>query len=471
MTRISRRLLADALRVADFLTVIAAGGIAFLLYVVHFLDAAYQNIYYLTATAVAAGVYLAIAYALEAYRYDRLSDLSYLVRRSMAALGSMALIWLIVAFATKTTEFWSRGWVLIWLGCSLVMLIAWRVTLAVAIRHWRSAHRWQDRIVLVGATEIAARLVQDIRQRGADDAEIVGVFDERGSSRNPDMKGMPVFGNVEALLEFTRYNYVDCVVVALPWSNEERILRLSEKLSVLPVDINVAFPTQTLHHRIRGWDSAYGVPLMQIAARPLTDRQVFLKRLEDVVLTSIIAVAVAPVLLLVALAIKIESRGPILFRQPRHGFNNTTFDIYKFRTMFVDKGDVSGRERTRVNDPRVTRVGRFLRRWSIDELPQLLNVLRGEMSLIGPRPHPVGMRAADADYREVVANYAARHRMRPGITGWAQVAGFRGEAETIEKARRRVEFDLEYIANWSLLFDARILALTLVAVIGGKGAY
>jgi Undecaprenyl-phosphate glucose phosphotransferase len=471
MKPVSRRLLADALRLADVIAIIAAGGLAFLIYVVGVLDAGWLNTYYLTATTVAAGVYLAIAQALRCYRYERLADLSYMTQRALGALGAMGMIWLVVGFATRTTEFWSRGWTLLWLVVCVLHLIILRLGLAVAISHWRQKRRWQDRIVIVGATDIAEGIVAEIRERGAADAEIVGVFDERQGPRRPALAGLPMIGDIDSLLEFTRTHHVDCVIMALPWSSEDRILRLSETLGVMPVDINLAFPTQTLHRRFRDSVSAYGVPLMQIGSRPLTDRQVFVKRLEDIVLGWLIVAAISPFLLLTAIVIKLESRGPVLFRQPRHGFNDTIFNIYKFRTMYVDRGDATGKARTTRNDPRVTRIGRFLRRWSIDELPQLFNVLRGEMSLIGPRPHPVGMLAADSDYRQVVANYAARHRMKPGITGWAQVAGFRGETETIEKAKRRVDLDLEYIAHWSPLFDIRILLLTAATVISGKGAY
>ncbi len=471
MKPVSRRLLADALRLIDTMSIVSAGGVAFTIYVVGVLDAAWLNTYYLTATLVAAGMYVAIAQAFRAYRYERLADLSYSTRRALAALGAMAVIWLLVGFATRTTEFWSRAWTVMWLVLCALALLAVRLGLAVAITRWRRERRWQDRIVIVGATDIAERLVQDIRAQGAPDAEIVGVFDERHGPRRPGLAGLPMIGDLDSLIEFSRTHHVDCVIVALPWSSEERIERLSEKLGVMPVDINLAFPTERLHRRFRDWVSAYGVPLMQIGAKPLTDRQVFVKRVEDLALGLLITVAASPILLSAAIAIRLESRGPVLFRQPRHGFNDTVFNIYKFRTMHVDRADPSGRARTTRNDPRVTRVGRFLRRWSIDELPQLFNVIKGDMSLIGPRPHPVGMLAADSDYRAAVANYAARHRMKPGITGWAQVAGYRGEAETIEKAKRRVDLDLEYIAHWSPLFDVRILLLTAATVISGKGAY
>jgi Undecaprenyl-phosphate glucose phosphotransferase len=397
--------------------------------------------------------------------------LTYMTQYALTALGLMAIAWLLVAFLSKTTEVWSRGWIVLWLALSAASLIALRVALALAVSHWRRTRRWQDRIVLVGATDIAERLTIDVKEHGAADAEIVGVFDERQGTRSGPLAGLPVFGDLDSLLEFTRNKHVDCVVIALPWTSEERIIRLAERLSILPVDIHIAFPTHTLHRHFRSWDSAYGVPLMQIGTRPLTDRQVFVKRVEDLAFGLVITVVASPILLLAALAIGLESRGPILFRQPRNGFNDTVFDIYKFRTMYMDRADPTGVARTVRDDPRVTRVGRFLRRWSIDELPQLFNVLKGDMALIGPRPHPVGMRAANAEYRTVVANYAARHRMKPGITGWAQVAGYRGEAMTVETARKRVEFDLEYIAKWSLLFDLRILLLTAITVITGKGAY
>jgi Undecaprenyl-phosphate glucose phosphotransferase len=457
--------------VADLIAIIGSGGIAYLGYVVAVLEVTTLNAQYLAVTTVAAGVYVGIAYALSAYRYDRLADLTYMVQYTLTALGLMAIAWLFVGFLTKTTELWSRGWIVLWLGFSAVSLMALRVWVVLAVAHWRRARRWQDRIVIVGATDIAERLIQDVKEHGAADAEIVGVFDERDGLRSGPLADLPVFGDLDSLLDFTRTHRVDCVIIALPWTSEERIIRLAERLSVLPVDIHIAFPTQSLHRHFKAWGGAYGVPLMQVGSRPLTDRQVFVKRFEDIAFGLLITALVSPVLLLAALAIRLESRGPALFLQPRNGFNDTVFNIYKFRTMYMDRSDPTGVDRTVRDDPRVTRVGRFLRRWSIDELPQLFNVLKGDMSLIGPRPHPVGMRAANAEYRKVVANYAARHRMKPGITGWAQVAGYRGEATTVETAKKRVEFDLEYIAKWSLLFDLRILLLTAITVIGGKGAY
>jgi exopolysaccharide biosynthesis polyprenyl glycosylphosphotransferase len=196
-----------------------------------------------------------------------------------------------------------------------------------------------------------------------------------------------------------------------------------------------------------------------------------LKAIEDKALSAVLLFFLAPLLLLVALAIKLDSPGPVLFRQKRYGFNNHLIGVYKFRTMHHHLRDEKAEKLVTRGDPRITRVGAFLRKTSIDELPQLLNVLKGEMSIVGPRPHALSAKAADRLYEEVVAEYAARHRVKPGITGWAQVMGWRGETDTVEKIQKRVEHDLYYIENWSLAFDFKILVLTFFALLKPENAY
>lgn len=196
-----------------------------------------------------------------------------------------------------------------------------------------------------------------------------------------------------------------------------------------------------------------------------------LKGLQDRLLALIGVVVLSPLLLLTAIAIKLESKGPVFFKQKRFGFNNLEIEVLKFRSMYVDRQDESGAQRTTKGDPRVTRVGRIIRRTSIDELPQLFNVLRGEMSLVGPRPHATAMRVGDAYYHDAVRGYAARHRVKPGITGLAQVRGLRGEIDTIERAKKRVEYDIYYIENWSPLLDLRIICETLVRLVWDRHAY
>jgi exopolysaccharide biosynthesis polyprenyl glycosylphosphotransferase len=212
-------------------------------------------------------------------------------------------------------------------------------------------------------------------------------------------------------------------------------------------------------------------PLLGIVDRPIKHWSALAKWVEDKVLSTVLLFGFAPAMAIIALLIKLESRGPVLFVQERFGFNNKTIRVLKFRTMYEARSDLSGAERTVRNDPRVTRLGRVLRALSLDELPQLLNVLRGDMSLVGPRAHPIAMRAGDRLYFDAVEDYPYRHRVKPGITGWAQVNGCRGEIDTLEKARGRVAHDLFYIDQWSLWLDAKILVLTLPVLLSRHNAY
>jgi exopolysaccharide biosynthesis polyprenyl glycosylphosphotransferase len=197
---------------------------------------------------------------------------------------------------------------------------------------------------------------------------------------------------------------------------------------------------------------------------------VLVKRIEDVVIAAFGLLVTLPLMLVIALLIKLDSRGPVLFKQKRLGANNLPFDLLKFRSMYVEQTDPLGRQLTRAGDPRVTRVGRFLRMTSLDELPQLINVLRGEMSLVGPRPHALAASAAGIAYAHAISDYPIRHRVKPGITGWAQVNGWRGETTTLEQIRRRVEHDLYYVENWSLSFDLVILGRTVFAILSRANA-
>jgi exopolysaccharide biosynthesis polyprenyl glycosylphosphotransferase len=213
------------------------------------------------------------------------------------------------------------------------------------------------------------------------------------------------------------------------------------------------------------------LPVLSLWQRPIRDLDIVAKEVQDRLLALLALVVLSPVMALTALAIKLESKGPVLFVQQRFGFNNLEIGIYKFRSMYIDQQDVSGAERTTKNDERVTRVGKIIRRLSIDELPQLLNVLRGEMSLVGPRPHATQMRVGDKFYFDAVEGYAARHRVKPGITGLAQVRGLRGEIDGIERAKKRVEYDTYYIDHWSPLLDMRIILETLFIIVWDRNAY
>ena len=284
--------------------------------------------------------------------------------------------------------------------------------------------------------------------------------------------GRAKLGTVDDLVEFARRTRIDLVIFSLPISAEGRILQMLKKLWVLPLDIRLAAHTNKLQFRPRSYSYIGNVPVIDVFDRPIADWDVVMKWLFDKIIGGLLLLASLPVLAVVAIAIKLDSRGPVFFKQKRYGFNNDLIEVYKFRSMYVDKADASASKLVTKDDPRVTRVGRFIRKASLDELPQLFNVVfRGNLSLVGPRPHAVNAKAEARLYAEAVDGYFARHRVKPGITGWAQINGWRGETDTHEKIQKRVEHDLYYIENWSVLLDLFILFRTPVSLLQTENAY
>jgi Undecaprenyl-phosphate glucose phosphotransferase len=341
------------------------------------------------------------------------------------------------------------------------------------VRHWTKQGRLDRRTVVVGADERGESLIDAIVAQRDNDVRIVGVFDDRGDERSPTrIAGRQKLGTVDDLVEFARRTRIDLVIFSLPISAEARILQMLKKLWVLPVDIRLAAHSNKLRFRPRAYSYIGNVPVLDVYDKPITDWDVVTKRLFDRFIGSLLLIAASPVMLLAAIAIKLDSRGPVFFKQKRYGFNNELIEVYKFRSMYVDRCDAAGSVLVTKGDARVTKVGAFLRKTSIDELPQLINVaVKGNLSLVGPRPHAIHAKAENQLYDEAVDGYFARHRVKPGITGWAQVCGWRGETDTQEKIQRRVEHDLYYIENWSVLFDLYILARTPFAVINARNAY
>ena len=299
------------------------------------------------------------------------------------------------------------------------------------------------------------------------------MFDDRGDQRtSASCDGVPKLGTVDDLVEFARRTRVDLVIFSLPISAENRILQMLKKLWVLPLDIRLSAHSNKLRFRPRLYSYIGNVPVLDVFDRPIADWDVVMKWLFDKIVGSLALLCLSPVMALVALAIKLDSKGPVLFKQKRYGFNNELIEVYKFRSMYADRADANATKLVTKDDPRVTRVGRFIRKTSLDELPQLFNVVfTGNLSLVGPRPHAVHAKAEDRLYDEAVDGYFARHRVKPGITGWAQINGWRGETDSHEKIQQRVEHDLHYIENWSILFDIYILARTPFAILRGESAY
>jgi Undecaprenyl-phosphate glucose phosphotransferase len=283
---------------------------------------------------------------------------------------------------------------------------------------------------------------------------------------------VPKLGTVDNLVEFARRTRIDLLLVSLPITAEERVLQMVRKLWVLPVDLRLAAHMNRLRFRPRAYSYIGNVPMLDVFDRPIADWDVVQKWLFDHLVGGLMLIAAAPIMALIALLIKVDSRGPVLFRQKRYGFNNELIEVYKFRSMYAEAADATASRLVSRADPRVTRVGRFIRKTSLDELPQLFNVVfKGNLSLVGPRPHATHAKAANHLYDQVVDGYFARHRVKPGITGWAQINGWRGETDTSEKIQRRVEHDLYYIENWSIFFDLYILAKTPAALVKTESVY
>jgi Undecaprenyl-phosphate glucose phosphotransferase len=402
------------------------------------------------------------------------------------ALGWLQAFGLLLVAATAgvTVRHWGRhdlgfshipsrlgqAWTVTFLVSGLVALVGVRVGWASVRRGLLRGDVVHNRAVVVGAGTLAEAVVARLRADGGSGFEVVGVLDE-GTGGSWSLAGLPLLGTVRALPAVVEREQVDTVVIALSWASAARIDEAIRVASMCPVDIRLAIEPTAAGFLDRPLARVAGVPLLNVDDIPISGRAAVLKRAEDIVLAALALVALAPALALIAVAIKLDTPGPILFRQPRRGFGNRVFDVYKFRSMHADMGDIESARQTSKGDLRVTRVGAFLRAHSFDELPQLINVLRGDMSIVGPRPHALRTTAAGVVLEDALQTYAARHRVKPGITGWAQVNGWRGELDTQEKLTRRVECDLWYIKNWSLLLDLKILARTLLCVVFDTNAY
>ena len=362
---------------------------------------------------------------------------------------------------------------LIFIGCSFVMLLFSRMLLRRLIwRMMRAGHIGQ-RVAIYGADrEITGRVLELLEIERLPHINVIGFADDRKSRVDTSaLEDVPYLGGFENLLGMAQRGQLDQLIVALPLVRDERLKEIVSQLSAGAIDVCI-MPREFLILRDRYRVNYIGsLPVLNVWQQPMRDFDGVLKEVQDRVLAFIGLVLLSPLLIATAIAIKFDSPGPLLFRQKRFGFNNLEIDVLKFRSMYVNQQDATGAERTRKGDPRVTRVGRFIRRFSIDELPQLINVLRGEMSIVGPRPHATEMRVGDSFYYDAVHGYAARHRVKPGITGLAQVRGLRGEIDTMDRARKRVEYDIYYIENWSPLFDMRIILETCIKLVWDRHAY
>jgi Undecaprenyl-phosphate glucose phosphotransferase len=307
--------------------------------------------------------------------------------------------------------------------------------------------------------------------------DLIGFFDDNLLSDDrlgrvpPRIAGVPVLGTTDDMVAMIRANEIDAVLLALPWAAAQRIEDIVRRVATMPVSVGLAPDMVAFQFPHRAVRSLGGLPILQVCEQRLSYWFVLVKRLEDVMLATAMLLLLALPMAAIAIAIKLDTPGPVLFSQRRYGLGNAIFRVHKFRTMHTHLTDADCQQQTVRQDPRLTRVGAVLRRFSLDELPQLFNVLDGEMSIVGPRPHALSTKAEGRLFEDAVATYMARHRVKPGITGLAQVNGWRGETDTLEKIVRRVEHDLYYIGNWSLALDLMIVLRTVKIVYKDANAY
>lgn len=467
--RISPVVVFGLVQALDFLAITLAGYASFVFYLVAINGETAEFGRYGVISLLGAGLYLVLMRQSDAYREVNLFRPTRLWRRSVIVGGAAFAILVGLGFMLKLSSTYSRGWALFWLIFAVIGITALRLGLNVITHSWRRRGLLLRTVAVVGAGTAARDLVARLGVGGEARLRIVGLFDDEAKAGDR-VSGHHVLGNVDDLVSFARRTQVDELIIALPLSDSAAIASIVCRLRALPCDIRLSINAIFSDVPVLGVAADAEEPMLEVAERPLKHWNGTLKWIEDRVIGTVMLLVLAPVMAIIALAIRLDTPGPVIFRQERFGYNNQSFRVFKFRTMHVAAEDASGTRRTVPDDSRVTKVGRVLRRFSLDELPQLFNVLAGEMSLIGPRPHVIGMMAGPLPYNDV-ADYFVRHRVKPGITGWAQVNGSRGEIDTLEKARRRIELDLAYIDNWSLFLDLRILGLTIAVILSGRNAY
>lgn len=377
-----------------------------------------------------------------------------------AALG----VWMTLAMLLKPDTFLPNAMALSGVLAAAALMIVHSLYY-IQVRRLHKTGQLIPTIVMLGATEAARRLIEENAK--SHELNILAIFDDRLSRAPHNIHGVPVVGKIEELIGWDDLPYVDRIVVTLPSLAKDRKKAFVEQVRLLPNRIAfVVDEFESLDHVQQRLTQIAQVGMREITGKPKSGRHTMMKRLMDVSISATLLLLGGPFLLLLALMIKIDSPGPALFKQPRHGFNNRIFHVYKFRSMRNDAADLQAAQQTLAGDARVTKLGRIIRKTSLDELPQLINVLKGEMSLVGPRPHAVGMRTGDIESYKLVEEYAHRHKVKPGMTGWAQINGSRGPLHDAEGVARRVKLDVEYIERSNVVWDFMIMLKTIPCLLG-----
>jgi putative colanic acid biosynthesis UDP-glucose lipid carrier transferase len=387
----------------------------------------------------------------------------------------VAFAWFVVVvaliafgFLTKTSADFSRVAMTIWFVWSPVLMVLVRAMVRTILRELRIRGRNTRTLAVAGSGKLAREVADKVKQEKWMGLDLVGFYDDHeGASRTQTDKSVPLEGNLADLVTKATKGEIDFVYITLPMGDEKKIVGLVDELANTTTSVFLVpdlFVFDLLHS---SWISLDGIPMISVFDTPFYGVDGWLKRFEDIVLDSLILTLISIPMLVIAIAIKLTSPGPVIFKQRRYGLSGKVMEVWKFRTMIVHEDDEDIAQATK-GDMRVTRLGAFLRRTSLDELPQFINVLQGRMSIVGPRPHAV---SHNEKYRKLLHGYMLRHKVKPGITGWAQINGWRGETENLEKMKYRITYDMEYISNLSLWLDFKIIASTLLMLVRDRNAY
>ena len=401
------------------------------------------------------------------YRSWRGRSLFKQIRILTLAWGTVLFSVIVIEYLLNLHSDYSRQWMTAWFSAGYGGMLFLRVMVYYLLREMRSRGLNHKTVVVVGAGELGQEIVRRIRISGWTGFEVISFFDDDESLQGTMRENVPI-RNPHAMTDFVQQNKVDEIWLALPLRAETRMKEILHALRHSTADIRLIpdiFGLRLLNYAMT---NIAGMPMVDLRASPMVGWNRFIKGAEDKILAFVILLLISPLAVVIAIAIKKTSPGPVFFKQKRHGWDGRVINVYKFRTMHVHQESTGTVTQATKNDPRVTTIGGFLRRTSLDELPQFYNVLQGRMSIVGPRPHAV---EHNEQYKDLVDQYMLRHKVKPGITGWAQINGCRGETDTLEKMQKRIQYDLYYIENWSLWFDLKIIFLTIIKGFIGRNAY
>lgn len=454
-TSLSRQLFGDLASIGDCILIIASGLLAHIVYF-NLFNTTGSWVLTLTGTILGAGLTVLIMRNRGIYKLTKLLAWSSNIGQVLSTWAFAFLGLIAIAFLVKSSGTYSRGWAITWFFFAATSLSIGHLSYAWALRKLSSAGHLRRNIAIVGAGSVGKSFI-DHASALDPHLHIVGVFDNRAEHGRKDDLVLPVKGDLDDLIQLAQNQRIDDIIIALPHAAKARILSIAERLAVLPINVKLS-PDEIGYSFLNNkMEVLGGVHTQIIHTPPISNWARVAKALEDRILAVTFLALAWPLFGVIALAIKLDSRGPVFFKQQRHGFNHEIIKIYKFRSMTVQKEEGSSVKQATKNDDRVTKVGFWLRRTSLDELPQLINVALGEMSLVGPRPHAL---AHNEEYAVLIKHYAQRHKVKPGITGWAQINGYRGEITDPRLMEKRIQHDLFYIEHWSIWLDLKIIALT-----------